>query len=107
MDETIFNTTLESIQEKIGEENTAKIVDDLGILRTAQNQSITEKQALTDKLAEAERSRSEMQAANARLLQQIPVVESTPKFAPGLDNKEEKAEFDPRTAFDKNGRIKK
>lgn len=107
MDNEIFESTLNSIQEKLGEETTAKIADDLGMFKTAQNKALGEKADLEKQLEQSRKDSKDLQMANARLLQQIPMENAAPKISSQSEVKEEKEAFDPRSAFDQFGRIKK
>lgn len=106
MDNQIFENTLNSLTEKLGEETVAKVADDLGILKTAQQQALNTKAELEANLEKAKQDRLEMQQANARLLQQIPVGEPSNTQTHETTEAEEH-EFDPRTCFDENGNIKR
>lgn len=107
MDNEIFTNTLNSIQEKLGEEAVAKIADDLGTLKTAQNSAMAEQAEFQKKLDQTIKDKDDMQKANARLLQQIPMGEPTNNFAPSFSKQEDKTPFDPRSVFDENGNLKK
>lgn len=107
MDNEIFTATLNNIQDKLGEETVAKIADDLGMLKTGQNSAITEKAELQQQLEQSRKDVTDLQMANARLLQQIPMGEAAPSFSSQPEKQEEKTPFDPRSAFDQFGRIKK
>lgn len=106
MDPKIFETTIASIQEKLGETESAKIADDLGVFKSAQAQALTEKQALEQNIEKITRDRDDMQKANARLLQQIPMgIEDTNINQPAPQ--EQRSEFNPATLFDEHGNLRK
>lgn len=105
MNPEIFEQSIKSIQEKIGEEITAKIADDIGALKTAQNDALNFQKEQAEKLELAIRDKQDMQAANSRLLQQIPMGEK-PEHNLDIQTKEPEEKFDPRSAFDEHGRLK-
>lgn len=105
MNQEIFEQTIDSLQEKLGEEMVAKVADDIGMLKTAQTQALNEQKEMADKLTKAEQDRKDMQAANSRLLQQIPMGKPAELDPPEEPSQSEP--FDFRSMFDENGRIKK
>lgn len=106
MNPEIFESTLNSLQEKLGDEIVAKIADDIGIFKTAQNQALSEHQELLSKLQQAEKDRSDMQMANTRLLQQIPMHDNVNRLEHQEVEQKPKEVFDYRSIFDQYGKIK-
>lgn len=97
--ETITN----SIQEKLGKENSALISDDLGKLITLNSNTLT---SIQDKDKEIERltqNNEKLVIANGNLLQQIPMGKEEDKHQ---SSDSEVKSFNFREAFDKNGRFK-
>lgn len=107
MDNEIFTASLNNIQEKLGEETVAKIADDLGMFKTAQNAAMNERAELQQQLEQSQKDVKDLQMANARLLQQIPMGEAANNYSTQTQKQEEKQPFDPKSAFDQFGRIKK
>ena len=93
-----FQDKMKSIQEKIGEEASNLILDDIGLLLT-DNQNMNTTISDKDKEIERLKKNNEMlQNVNGNLLQQVAMGED-----PDVKNTEEedkKKVFDIRTAFD-------
>lgn len=100
-----FQDKITQMQEKIGEENSSLILDDIGVLLT-DNQNMNT--ALEDKdkeIANLKKRNESLMSVNANLLQQIPM--GTEEDLQPENKKEEKKEpFDFRTAFDEYGNFK-
>lgn len=106
MNPEIFKSSLDKITEKIGAETAAIIADDLGILTTAQESALQDKQKLEDKIADLEQLKTQLVASNANLLRQIPVSDNT--TVPRKDEEQKTAiSLNPMDAFDEYGRLKK
>lgn len=100
-----FQNKMNSIQEKIGEEASNLILDEIGILLT-DNQSMNDTILNKDKEIERLKKTNEtLQNVNGNLLQQVAMVED-----PSVKQKEQeekpKEPFDFRTAFDEYGNFK-
>ena len=102
MKEDLLNSTIESIKSKLGEENSAIISDDLGILITNNTEALKELQEKDNSINDLKDRNEKLITANGRLLQQIPMgTEQSPK-------QEEKTEpFNFRSLFDEKGNWKK
>ena len=100
-----FQNKMNSIQEKIGEDASNLILDEIGILLT-DNQEMNNR--ITDKEKEIERLRKTnetLQNVNGNLLQQVAMAEE-PINKREKQPEEEKKPFDFRTAFDEYGNFK-
>lgn len=95
----------ESIDSKLGEENSSIIADDIGKLITANTQTIETIDSLNEKIKTLEDTNKKLVSANASLLQQIPAVADYDRHqteeAPA-----EKKNFNFMSVFDKNGNFK-
>lgn len=95
----------ESIDKKLGEENSSIIADDIGKLITANTQTIETIDSLNEKIKSLEDTNKKLVSANASLLQQIPAVADYDRHqteeAPA-----EKKTFNFMSVFDKNGNFK-
>lgn len=96
-----FEETLNSIQEKLGEENTGIIADDIASLlsyESARNKSIEEKDS---EISSLKKSKEMLIETNGKLLQKIAAgreEDLTPKT-----KEEEKKPINIKSCFDKNG----
>lgn len=100
-----FQTKLNSIQEKIGDEASSLILDEIGILLT-DNQNMNN--VISDKDKEIERLRKTnetLQNVNGNLLQQVAMAED-PIITKQKEQEELKKPFDFRSAFDEYGNFK-
>ena len=104
MDSGELNTFLDSMKEKLGEENSALISDDFGNLITKNTEVFN---ALTNKDKEIERLNElnkKLISANGSLLQQVSAgIERNPH---GDEDDPPKKSFNFRDAFDEKGRFK-
>ena len=102
-----FQDKMKQIQDKIGEEASGLILDEIGVLLTdnlnmnkeieAKNIEIQEQKARNEKLLEV----------NGNLLQQVSMAEETPKTRTEPKPEEPKKAFDFREVFDEYGNFKK
>lgn len=102
MEEKKLQSTLKSIEKKIGKDNYAKIADDAGILITENKAVLTE---LSKKGEEIEQLKSDKEAlvlANGNLLQQIPMSDED-AFEPKAKEEPEKKPISLKDAFDAKG----
>ena len=106
MQEKEFEKLTETIQEKLGKENSSIIADDLGTLITDNanvNKALKEKDALIDKL---KKDKEVLINANGNLLQQVAMGEEETH----INKKEEpeiKQPFNFKSAFDEHGNFKR
>ena len=100
-----FQDKMNSIQEKIGEEATSLIMDEIGLLIT-DNQSVNKDLENKDEEIKKLKARNEsLMNVNANLLQQIPMEDDPDIKEP--ETEKEKEPFDFRSAFDEKGNFKK
>ena len=100
-----FQDTMTKMQEKIGEEATALILDDIGTL-LSDNQNMNKTIDDKDKEIENLKKRNEsLMNVNANLLQQIPMG-SEEDLEPTKKEETKKEPFDFRSAFDEYGNFK-
>lgn len=100
MDEKQLTKISNSIKKKIGEENFAKISDDMGTLITGNASNLEELKKREEQITELKETNQQLITANGNLLKQVPMGSEEPDDS----EKESKTEkIDLRTAFDKNG----
>lgn len=104
MDSGELNTFLDSMKEKLGEENAALISDDLGNLIT-KNTEVANMIVNKDKeIARLNSLNEKLVSANGSLLQQVSVgIERNPH---ATDDDPPKKSFNFKDAFDSKGRFK-
>lgn len=106
MNNTDFQDKMKSITDKIGEENAALILDEIGIL-TTDNLNMNNEAAAKDKeIAELKARNSKLLDVNANLLQQVPMAKES-DLKPKVKEETKKEHYDFRTAFDQYGNFKK
>ena len=96
-----FEETLNNIQEKLGEENTGIIADDIASLLSYESARNKELEDKDNKISNLTKSKEMLIETNGKLLQKIAAGRAE-DFAPKID-KEEKKPINIRSAFDKNG----
>lgn len=106
MKEDILKGITSSISEKLGEENSSIIADDIGKLITANTQTIETINSLNKRISTLEETNQKLIQANGSLLQQIPAVADYEKHQPAPEE-EEKKTFNFKTMFDKHGNFRK
>ena len=106
MKEDILKGITSSISEKLGEENSSIIADDIGKLITANTQTIETIDSLQKKISSLEETNQKLIQANGSLLQQIPAVADYEKHQTAPEE-EEKKTFNFKTMFDKHGNFRK
>ena len=106
MNEELLKGITSSISEKLGEENTSIIADDIGKLITANTQTIETINSLQKQVTSLEDTRDKLVRANASLLQQVPAVADYEKHQTAPEE-EEKKTFNFKTMFDKHGNFRK
>lgn len=106
MDEKVFKDSLDKIQEKLGEDQSAIIADDLGTLKTAQKAAMDKQAEYEKKIEELTTTNKQLVASNANLLNKIPINEENKLVPPSqTDNKNEETPF--VNPFDEFGRLKR
>jgi len=98
MKEKDFENKMNSIQEKIGKDPSALILDDIGEL-LIDNQTVNkELTAKDEEISKLKEEKEKLQMVNASLLQKIPMADD-PDTKEDEDDKK-KQPFDFRTVFD-------
>ena len=101
-----LNTFLESIKEKLGEENSALISDDLGNIITKNSEAVNTLQNKEKEITRLNNLNEKLVSANGSLLQQVSMgVEQTTRGV--KDEEPPKKSFNFRDAFDEKGRFKR
>ena len=99
-----------SIQEKLGKENSALIADELGRILTNNSQMNTEIQTRDDKIQKLTQDKENLITTNGNLLQQISMGEDLKEKQNNIDNKEQNklkaSSFDYKLVFDEKGHFK-
>lgn len=106
MKEELLKDITNSIQEKLGEEGSSIIADDIGKLITANTQTIDEINKMNTRIHTLEDTNQKLVSANGSLLQQIPMASEYDKHQSKDEPKEEVKSFNFKSMFDKNGRFK-
>lgn len=104
MKEEDLQTITNSIKEKLGEEGTALIADDLGILITKNTQALDNISNKENEISSLKSTNEKLVLANGKLLQQIPM--GTVANKEQEKEPQEKKSFNFRSCFDKNGNFK-
>ena len=105
MKEKEFEKSIKDMKEKLGEENSGLILDDLGLLITdnsAMNKTLKEKEAQIEQL---KKDKENLLNVNANLFQQVSIGEEEDETKNKEDQKP--TPFDFRSAFDEKGNFKK
>ena len=100
-----FENKMNSIQEKIGQEASSLILDEIGALLTDNKQMNTQLEEKDTQITKLKQDKETLQAVNGNLLQQVAMGKDTTN----IENKEKeeiKKPFDFRTAFDEYGNFK-
>lgn len=106
MKEADFQEKLNSIQEKIGEDASNLILDEIGVLLTdnkAMNNTIDDKDKEIERL---KKTNETLQNVNGNLLQQVAMGEDIEIQRKTKESEEPKKTFDFRSAFDEYGNFK-
>ena len=107
MKEEDFKLITDSIQEKLGKENSGIIADDIGKLLTLTSQGIKTISSKDDEIKSLKDTNEKLVLANGNLLQQIPMASEYDKHQSKEEAKEEKKSFSFREAFDSKGNFKR
>mgnify|MGYP003290380377 CR=1 FL=1 len=101
-----LNTFLDSIKEKLGEETSALISDDLGNIITKNTEAINTLQNKDKEITRLSSLNEKLVSANGSLLQQVSMgVEQNTRVV--KDDDPPKKSFNFRDAFDEKGRFKR
>lgn len=103
-DEKLLGIT-NSIEEKLGKENSATIADDLGILMTENSKTQELLKQREEEIKTLKERNDKLVAANGNLLQQIPMGKIEDKKS--VDQEDSKPSFNMRDAFDEYGNLKR
>ena len=106
MKEADFQEKLNSIQEKIGEDASNLILDEIGVLLTdnkAMNNTIDDKDKEIERL---KKTNETLQNVNGNLLQQVAMGEDIENMRKQKEPEKPKKPFDFRSAFDEYGNFK-
>ena len=105
MKSELLKEITDNISEKLGEENSGVIADDIGKLITANTQTIETIESLEKKIESLEETNKKLIQANGSLLQQLPAVAEYEKHQTEEAIAEKKS-FNFMSVFDKNGNFK-
>lgn len=103
MNEDDLMKIADSIQEKVGKEDSAAIADDLGMLITKNSEAL---KSLADKdkqIAELKSKNEKLVIANGNLLQQIPVGDVEDSGTRHQNEEEPEKPFSMKACFDSRG----
>ena len=101
MNEDDLMKIADSIQEKIGKENSASIADDLGMLITKNSETLKTIKEKNDEIASLKSRNEKLVVANGNLLQQIPMAEDTSTRQ--TEEEKSKENFSWKACFDARG----
>lgn len=101
MDEKALTKISNSIKKKIGEENFAKISDDMGTLITGNAANLETIKKSEEQITELRETNAQLITANGNLLKQVPMGIEEPDNSEKESKKPEK--IDVRSAFDSKG----
>lgn len=102
MNEDELTKVFDSIQEKIGKENSAAIADDLGTLITKNSETIQALKSKDTEIATLKSTNAKLVAANGNLLQQIPMADVDASGSRPEEPEPEKP-FSMKACFDSRG----
>lgn len=103
MKEEDLTKLTESIKEKLGEESSALIADDLGILYTNNKEVVNKMSEQEKEIARLKDTNEKLVLANGSLLQQVPMGKSEPEKQ---EESTKKKSFDFAEVFDSHGNFK-
>lgn len=103
MKEEDLTKLTENIKEKLGEESSALIADDLGILYTNNKEVVNKMSEQEKEIARLKDTNEKLVLANGSLLQQVPMGKSEPEKQ---EESPKKKSFDFSEVFDSHGNFK-
>ena len=104
-DEELLKIT-NSIEEKLGKENSAVIADDIGLLMTGNAKAQKTLQERESEISELKAKNEKLVLANGNLLKQVPQESETSRTSnPKGENNSEESHINLSDAFDKSGRF--
>lgn len=99
-----LNKALETMQNKLGQEQSSIIADDLGILVTDNEKMNKDYDDLMEKYHKSEIRNQQLVEANSNLLRQVSAPPETSRSYGGEEDRtKQKKDIDIRTAFDAKG----
>lgn len=104
MEEKKLNDITSNIMKKLGDEKSALILDDIGLLITENNTTLKEINALKNEKSDLEKKYNSIMEVNGKLLQQIPI--GFDREEKEEEKKEEKKPFSFSSMFDEKGNFK-
>lgn len=102
-----FQDKMKQIQEKIGEEASGLILDEVGVLMTDNLNMNKEIENKDNEIKVLKERNEKLLAVNGNLLQQVSMAEEPPKANQVTEPEKRKQPFDFRSAFDEYGNFKK
>lgn len=96
---------ISSIREKLGEENSALISDDLGLLISSNNNTINQINSLNNDVKTLKEKNDNLVSANGKLLQQVPIAKIDDESQKDPEPKHNSLNLN--DVFDEFGRFKK
>ena len=102
MNEDDLMKIADSIQEKVGKDNSAAIADDLGMLITKNSEALKTIQSKENEIKELKAQKEKLVIANGNLLQQIPMADVEDPDSRPKEPEPEKP-FSMKACFDSRG----
>ena len=102
-----LNVITDSIKEKLGDEATALIADDLGLLISENTKIFNEMNTREKEITRLKENNEKLVLANGKLLQQVPIAKDDRKQKESEEDNNSKKSFSLNDVFDKNGHFKK
>jgi len=102
-----LNVITDSIKEKLGDEATALIADDLGLLISENTKIFNEMNTREKEITRLKENNEKLVLANGKLLQQVPIAHDNKKQKESEEDNNSKKSFSLNDVFDKNGHFKK
>ena len=106
MKEKEFKEKMDEIQEKIGQDASNLILDDIATLITDNQNMNKELESKDEQIGNLKKTNETLQTVNGNLLQQVAMGDDTNTKNPEEENKK-KEPFDFRTCFDEKGNFKR
>lgn len=103
-DEELLKIT-NSIEEKLGKENSAVIADDIGLLMTGNAKAQKTLQDRESEISELKAKNEKLVLANGNLLKQVPQESETSTKRPKGEDNSEEGHINLSDAFDKSGKF--
>lgn len=100
-----YQNKMNQIQEKIGKDASALILDDIATLITDNQNMNKELESKDEQIGNLKKTNETLQTVNGNLLQQVAMGDDTSTKNPEEDKKKEP--FDFRTCFDEKGNFKR